>query len=502
MPCCLSAVPACRGSRRRSREIFGREPERGINPDEVVAVGAAIQASVLSGEVKDVLLLDVTPLSVGIEVAGGLMEVIIPRNTTIPCRKSKVFTTARDNQDMVRVHIVQGEREMVDDNKSLGKLEMHGLPPAPRGIPEIEVTFEIDANGIMHVRAKDLGTGKAQSMRIVSSSGLGDDEIQDMIKNAEVYRAEDKLRREVAEAKNHFDGLIYNTARSVEEFGDVLDPAAKLTLSGAMDRAESALESNDLQAITDAHEDLFTVPRNSRMPSTVDSATMWRTWISTTSKTSPTMNSTTTSTSTAARCSSGKQASGGLGRRPARRTLVPPRLLRGPGVARDATPDELKKAFRALALQFHPDRNPDDPDAELRFREIAEAYGVLSTPSSACATTALGHSSDQMDVPQARRTCPRCSGPPSPVSSSGRSNPDGATTSGTPSPSVLSRSPAAPRRRSPSSGGAAARGVRAAVPSRTAVSSTVSPVEAPDGPPPGDSSAPTAHDAMARASGS
>ena len=153
--------------------------------------------------------------------------------------------------------VLQGEREMVEDNKSLGKLEMHGLPPAPRRVPEIEVTFEIDANGIMHVRAKDLGTGKAQSMRIVSSSGLNDEEIHEMIQAAEVYRSEDKLRREVAEAKNQLDGLIYNTARSVEEFGDALDPAAKLTLKTAMEQAEGALDANDLQSITDAHEDLF-----------------------------------------------------------------------------------------------------------------------------------------------------------------------------------------------------------------------------------------------------
>ena len=204
------------------REIFGREPEKGVNPDEVVAIGAAVQASVLQGDVTDVLLLDVTPLTMGIEVKGGIVEPIIPRNTTIPCRKSKVFTTALDNQDMVRVHILQGEREMSEHNKSLGKLELHGLPPAPRGVPEIEVTFELDANGIMNVRAKDLGTGKAQSARIVSSGGLSEVEIDQMIEDAEEHRSSDESRRALVEARNQLDGLIYNTRRSFEEFGSNL----------------------------------------------------------------------------------------------------------------------------------------------------------------------------------------------------------------------------------------------------------------------------------------
>ena len=238
------------------RQIFGREPEKGVNPDEVVAIGAAVQASVLQGDVTDVLLLDVTPLTMGIEVKGGIVEPIIPRNTTIPCRKSKVFTTALDNQDMVRVHILQGEREMSEHNKSLGKLELHGLPPAPRGVPEIEVTFELDANGIMNVRAKDLGTGKAQSARIVSSGGLSEIEIDQMIEDAEEHRSSDESRRALVEARNQLDGLIYNTRRSFEEFGSNLSNEDGIAVRDALASSDRALENGDLEAVEEAHKAL------------------------------------------------------------------------------------------------------------------------------------------------------------------------------------------------------------------------------------------------------
>jgi molecular chaperone DnaK len=242
--------------RAKTKQIFQRSPETDINPDEVVAVGAAVQGSVLTGEVKDILLLDVTPLTLGIEVAGGIVEPIIDRNTTIPCRKAKVFTTAIDNQDLVRVHCVQGEREMAADNKGLGRLEMHGIPPAPRGMPEIEVSFELDANGILNVRAKDLGTGQAQSMRIVSSSGLSDADIEHMLADAEKYRDDDTRRKETAEARNQLDGLLYTTRRSLEEYGSSLKEDDRTSLKEALAYAEATLEATDADLIRDAHDRL------------------------------------------------------------------------------------------------------------------------------------------------------------------------------------------------------------------------------------------------------
>jgi len=238
------------------KEFFGKEPNRSVNPDEVVAIGAAIQGGVLGGEVKDVLLLDVTPLSLGIETLGGVTTVLIPRNTTIPTKKSEVFSTAEDNQTTVEIHVLQGERQMASDNRTIGKFQLTGIPPAPRGMPQVEVTFDIDANGILHVSAKDKATGKEQKIRIEASSGLSDSDIDKMVKQAEAHANEDKERRDVVERRNQLDTLVYKVEKDSKDWVERLPADAKTSLDQALESGKEALRTGDPAAIQTALEGL------------------------------------------------------------------------------------------------------------------------------------------------------------------------------------------------------------------------------------------------------
>jgi molecular chaperone DnaK len=252
----MTRMPAIQ---QKVEEIFGKKGRKGVNPDEVVAAGAAIQGGVLSGDVENVLLLDVTPLSLGVETQGGIATVIIPRNTTVPTSNSQVFSTTEDDQTVVRIHVVQGEREMAADNKTLGRFELVGLPPAPRGVPQIEVTFDIDADGVVNVSAKDLGTGRSQAIQVTASSGLANSEVEDLVKEAVAHSEADRGRRELVTLRNKADGLVYSTERTLEEFAENVAAEERIALQEVIAKTRDAMAGNDATELSGAIDELSTL---------------------------------------------------------------------------------------------------------------------------------------------------------------------------------------------------------------------------------------------------
>ncbi len=356
------------------RDLFGKEPHKGVNPDEVVAIGAAVQAGVLGGEVKDLLLLDVTPLSLGIETLGGVSTTLIARNTTIPTRKSETFSTAADSQTSVEVHVLQGERPMARDNRTLGRFHLVGIPPAPRGVPQIEVTFDIDANGIVKVMAKDLGTGKEQQITITASSGLNKDEVDRMMREAESHAEEDRKHKEEIETRNHADQAVYAAEKMLKEMADKIGAGDKQAVESAAAEVKKAIEKNDVAAIKSRHGEADGGPaQDGRDALQAGGAGSGRC----AGRRGTEAGSGPGSSGRAAERRRDRRRSRGRREEVAESSVDFYELL---GVARDAGVGEIKRAYRRLARRLHPDINPGDRAAAVRFRAAMEAYETLSDP--------------------------------------------------------------------------------------------------------------------------
>ena len=380
------------------RNLFGKEPNKSVNPDEVVAVGAAVQGGVLGGEVKDVLLLDVTPLSLGIETLGGVFTKLIERNTTIPTRKSETFSTAADSQTSVEIKVYQGERAMAKDNRMLGVFQLVGIPPAPRGIPQIEVTFDIDANGILNVTAKDKATNNEQKITITSSSGLSKEEVEKMAKDAESHAADDRKRKDEIDARNRADSMVYQVEKMLKEHRDKIGDDDAKNVEEALEATRKAMSGGSVEEISKATDNLTQASHKlaeamykaagsagaaARAPRPVPAAQARRR-----ARRSPrtTWSTPSSSTSTTRRSKARGRAVAGASGWCAGLALAVTVLWQQQdyyqtlGVGREAGEDEIRKAYRKLARKHHPDLNPGDKSAEDRFKKVQEAYDVLSDP--------------------------------------------------------------------------------------------------------------------------